>query len=209
MTKISRHDETMSFAPPLPGSRTLGSSGGPMKLVFTLPNRSTCAAPTNPWSKWPPCAIRNTSTIPVSIDDPCAPRISFVEMGSFPRDHPRPDVPALQDDREAGRVQVLGEDAREQRRADAGEDHVAVGQEPAPCDDHGVLGGPPTGHGTSSSARRCCSRSAPAPTWSKKPANDPASCTTRRTYSRAPSSPASSTYRWYRSKCSNEASYRP
>jgi len=48
MTKTSRQSETMSLAPPLPGRRTFGCSVDPMKLVFTLPKASTCAAPTNP-----------------------------------------------------------------------------------------------------------------------------------------------------------------
>jgi hypothetical protein len=45
---ISRQLETMSLAPPLPGSRIFGSSGLPMKLVLTLPNRSIWAAPMKP-----------------------------------------------------------------------------------------------------------------------------------------------------------------
>ena len=48
ITMISRQLETMSFAPPLPGSRTLGLFGSPMKLVLTLPNWSICASADEP-----------------------------------------------------------------------------------------------------------------------------------------------------------------
>lgn len=47
-TKTSRHAEMMSFAPPVPGSRTFGASGSPMTLVLTLPWRSIWAVPRKP-----------------------------------------------------------------------------------------------------------------------------------------------------------------
>ena len=45
----------ISQAPPLPGSRVVGLSYGPMTVVLMLPNRSIWAAPRNPTSIRPPC----------------------------------------------------------------------------------------------------------------------------------------------------------
>ena len=44
----SLHSEMMSFAPPLPGSRTRGRSMLPITLVLMFPYMSTWAAPRKP-----------------------------------------------------------------------------------------------------------------------------------------------------------------
>ena len=84
-TMTSLHSEMMSFAPPEPGSRTLGRQySRPMTLEFRFPYRSIWAPPMKPQSRNPRCAKRKVSVMPGSIVARRAARISLVEIGSRP-----------------------------------------------------------------------------------------------------------------------------
>ncbi len=54
-TNTSRACEAISGAPPEPGNRTVGAPYGPITVLLSRPNRSTCAAPRNPTSTRPRC----------------------------------------------------------------------------------------------------------------------------------------------------------